>query len=179
MVTHHSKKYCGLKQKPKIVISMSTKSKMETTIATKSISELLNEAWTTKAKVAAQYKKSGQTAKRLKPAFSTMGILFFDDWQFKRLFESHHKAKYINNNSSEAMKKLSNELHSFGNEITNPIVMFINQMIFEDTPQQAVEAEEILAQDVFRLEIYGTQLEDLDALMEEVILDDLPPPLHF
>ena len=52
-------------------------------------------------------------------------------------------------------------------------------MIFEDIPQQMTEAEEIMAQDVFRLEIDGTQLEDWDALMEEVIIDDLPPPLHF
>ena len=36
-----------------------------------------------------------------------------------------------------------------------------------------------MAQDVFQLEIDGTQLEDWDALMEEVIIDDLPPPLHF
>ena len=57
--------------------------------------------------------------------------------------------------------------------------MFTNQMIFEDTPQQTTEAEEIMAQDVFRLEIDGIQLEDWDALMEEVIIDDLPPSLHF
>ena len=52
-------------------------------------------------------------------------------------------------------------------------------MIFENTPKQAIEAEEIMAQDVFRLEIDGTQLENWDALMEEVIIDDLPPPFHF
>ena len=78
------------------------------------------------------------------------------------------------------MKKLSDHLHSSSDEITNPTVRFTNQMIFENSPQQATEAEEILAQDVFRLEIDGIQLEDWDELMEEVIIDDLPPPpLHF
>ena len=75
------------------------------------------------------------------------------------------------------MKRLNDELSC--DEITNPTVMSTNQMIFEDTLQQAIEEEEIIAQDVFRLEIDGTQLENWNALMEEVIIDDLPPPLHF
>ena len=174
------KKPYKLKRKPKMVTSISAKSKMATTIATKTMSELLKETWVAKAKVAALNKKSGQTANKLKqPASSIMGILSFDDWRFKRLFERHNKVRDINSSSSEAMKKLSNELYSSCDKITNPIVMFINQMIFEDTPQQATKAEEIMAQDVFRLEIDGTQLEDWDTLMEEVIIDDLPPPLHF
>ena len=37
------------------------------------------------------------------------------------------------------MKKLSDELHSSCDEITNPTMMFTNQMIFEDIPQQATE----------------------------------------
>ena len=75
------KKQYKLKQKPKMVTSISTKSKMATTIATKSMSELLKKAWTAKAKVAAQNKKSGQTTKRLKQLASNMtGILSFDDW---------------------------------------------------------------------------------------------------
>ena len=41
------------------------------------------------------------------------------------------------------------------------------------------EADEILAQDVFKLEIDGTQQEDWDSLMEEIVIEDLPPPLHF
>ena len=144
------KKQYRLKKKPKMVTSISTKSKMATTIATKSMSKLFKEAWTVKAKVAAQNKKSGSTAKRLKqPTSSIMGILSFDDWKFKRLFERHNKARDINSSSLEAMKKLSDELHSSCDEITNPTVMFTNQIISEDTPQQTTEAEEIMAQDVF------------------------------
>ena len=157
---------------------VSAKSKMATTIATKTMSELIKEAWRAKAKVAAQKMKSGQMAKKLKqPASSVTRILSFDDWRFKRLFERHNKARDINSSSSEEMKKLSNELTY--DETTNPIVLFTNQMIFEDIPQQATEAEEIMAQDVFQLKIDGTQLEDWDALIEEVIIDDLPLPLHF
>ena len=52
------------------------------------------------------------------------------------------------------MKRLSDELSC--DEITNPTVMFTNQMIFEDIPQQVTEAGEIMAQDVFRFEIDGT-----------------------
>ena len=138
------KKHYRLKKRPKIVTSISAKSKMATTIATKSMSELLKKAWAAKAKVAAQNKKSGPMAKKLKQlASSVTGILSFDDWQFKRLFERHNKARNINNNSSEAMKRLSDEL--FCDEITNPTVMFTNQMIFEDISQQATEAEEIMA----------------------------------
>ena len=174
------KKHYRLKKRPKMVTSMSAKSKMETTIATKTMSELIKEAWKAKAKVAPQKTKSGQTAKKLKPpASSTTGILSFDDLQFKRLFEKHNKVRDTNNSSSKAMKKLSDYLHSSGDEIINLTVRFINQMIFENSPQQATKVEEILAQDVFRLEIDGIQLEDWDALMEEVIIDDLPPPLHF
>ena len=93
------------------------------------------------------------------------------------MYERHNKTRDINNNSLKARTRSSNDLHC--DEITNPTMMFTNQMIFEDIPQQTTEAEEIMAQDVFRLEIDGTQLEDWDALMEEVIIDDLPPPLHF
>ena len=174
------KNHYRLKKRPKIVTSMSAKSKMATTIATKSMSKLKKEAWRAKAKVAAQKMKSGQTAKKLQQlAFSTTGILSFDDRRFKGLFERHNKTQDINNSSLEAKKKLSDYLHSSSDEITNPTVRFTNQMIFENSPQQATEAEEILAQDVFCLEIDGIQLEDWDALMEKVIIDDLPPPLHF
>ena len=93
------KKHYRLKKRPKIVTSMSAKSKMATTIATNSMSELLKEAWAAKAKVAAQNKKSGQTAKKLKqPASSVTKILSFDDWRFKRLFERHNKAQDVNSN---------------------------------------------------------------------------------
>ena len=71
------------------------------------------------------------------------------------MFERHNKTRDINSSSSEAIKKLSDHLHSSGDEITNPTVRFTNQMIFENSPQQAIEAEEILAQDVFCLEIDG------------------------
>ena len=50
------KKHYRLKKKPNIVTSMSQKSKMATTIATKTMSELIKEAWRAKAKVAAQKK---------------------------------------------------------------------------------------------------------------------------
>ena len=60
------KKHYRLKKRPKMVTSMSAKSKMATTIATKTMSELLKEAWAAKAKVGAQNKKSGQTVKNLK-----------------------------------------------------------------------------------------------------------------
>ena len=93
------------------------------------------------------------------------------------MYERHNKTQDINNNSLKARTRSSNDLHC--DEITNPTMMFTNQMIFENIPQQITEAEEIMAQDVFQLEIDGTQLEDWDALMEEVIIDDLPPPLHF
>ena len=74
------KKHYRLKKRPKMVTSMSTKSKMAITIATKSISELIKEAWRAKAKVAAQKTKSGQMAKKLKQlASSTTRILSFDD----------------------------------------------------------------------------------------------------
>ena len=39
--------------------------------------------------------------------------------------------------------------------------------------------EEILAQDVFKLEIDDMQLEDWDSLMEEVVIDNLSPLLYF
>ena len=172
------KKHYRLKKRPKMVTSVSAKTKMATTIATKSMSELIKEAWRAKARVAAQKTKNGQTAKKLQqPTSSTTGILSFDDWRFKRMYERHNKTRDINNNSLKAKTRSSDDLHY--DEITNPTVMFTNQMIFEDIPQQTTEAEEIMAQDVFRLEIDGTQLEDWDALMEEVIIDDLPPPLHF
>ena len=75
------KKQYVLKQKLKIVTVIATKSKMETTIATKPLSELLKEAWTAKAKVAAQAKKSVKTTKRLnKLASPTTTILSFNDW---------------------------------------------------------------------------------------------------
>ena len=149
------KKHYRLKKRPKMVTSASTKTKMAITIATKSMSELIKEAWRAKAKVAAQKTKSGQMAKKLQqPASSTTGILSFDDWRFKRLYERHNKTRDINSNSSEAMKRLSDDLSC--DEITNSTVMFTNQMVFEDIPQQATEAEEIMAQDVFRLEIDGT-----------------------
>ena len=132
---------------------------MATTIATKTMTELIKEAWRAKAKVAAQKTKSGQTAKKLKQlASSTTKILSFDDWQFKRLFEKHNKVQDNNNSSSEAMKKLSDHLHSSGDEITNPTVRFINQMIFENPPQQATEAEEILAQDKSALKLMASSL---------------------
>ena len=172
------KKHYRLKKRPKMVTLVSAKTKMATTIATKSMSELIKEAWRAKARVAAQRTKNGQKAKKLQhPASSTPGILSFDDWRFKRMYERHNKTRDINNNSLKSRTKSSDDLHC--DEITNPTVMFTNQMIFEDIPQQMTEAEEIMAQDVFRLEIDGTQLEDWDALMEEVIIDDLPPPLHF
>ena len=172
------KKHYRLMKRPKMVTSTSTKTKTATTIATKSMSELIKEAWRAKAKVAAQKTKNSQTAKKLQqPTSSTTGILSFDDWRFKRLYERHNKTRDINNNSLKARTRSSNDLHC--DEITNPIVMFTNQMIFEDIPQQVTEVEEIMAQDVFRLEIDGTQLEDWDALMEEVIINDLPPLLHF
>ena len=66
------KKQYKLKKKPKMVTLMSAKSKMATTIATKTMSELLKEAWAAKAKVAAQNKKSGQTAKKLKQPASSI-----------------------------------------------------------------------------------------------------------
>ena len=148
------KKHYRLKKRPKMVTSMSAKSKMATLIATKIMSELIKEAWRAKAKDATQNTKSGQTARKLKqPASSMTRILSFDDWQFKRLFEKHNKVRDINNSSSEAMKKLSDYLHSSGDEITNPTIRFTNQMIFENSPQQTIEAEEILAQEIFRLEI--------------------------
>ena len=118
------KKHYRLKKKPKMVTSVSAKSKMATTIATKSMSELIKEAWRAKAKVAAQKTKSGQTAKKLQqPASFTIGILSFDDWRFKRLFKRHNKTGDINSNSSEAMKRSSDDLYY--NEITNSTVMFV------------------------------------------------------
>ena len=172
------KKQYRLKKRPKIVTSVSTRTKTATTIATKSMRELIQEAWRAKARVASQKTKNSQTAKKLQqPASSTPGVLSFDDWRFKRMYERHNKTRDINNNSLKVRTRSSNALHC--DEITTPTVMFTNQMIFEDIPQQTTEAEEIMAQDVFWLEIDGTQLEDWDALMEEVIIDDLPPPLHF
>ena len=172
------KKHYKLKKRPKMVTSVSAKTQMATAIATKSMSELIKKAWRAKARVAAQKTKNGQTAKKLQqPASSMPGILSFDDWRFKRMYERHNKTRDINNNSLKARTRSSDDLHC--DEITNPTVMFTNQMVFEDILQQTTEAEEIMAQDVFRLEIDGTQLEDWDALMEEVIIDDLPPPLHF
>ena len=57
--------------------------------------------------------------------------------------------------------------------------MFARHMIFEETNPDPAEVDEILAQDVFKLEIDGTQQEDWDSLMEEIVIEDLPPPLHF
>ena len=119
------KKHYRLKKRPKIVTSMSQKSKMTTTIATKTMSDLIKEAWRAKAKVAAQKTKNSQTAKNLQQRASSMtGIFSVDDWRFKRLFERHNKTRVINSNYSEVMKRLSNDLSC--DEITNPIVMFTN-----------------------------------------------------
>ena len=86
------KKHYRLKKRPKMVTSVSTKTKMATTIATKSMSELIQEAWRAKARVAAQKTKNGQMAKkRQQPTSSTTGILSFDDWRFKRMYERHNK----------------------------------------------------------------------------------------
>ena len=43
------------------------------------------------------------------------------------------------------MEELSDESYPSHNEVTNPIMMFARQMIFEDTDQEAAEAKEILA----------------------------------
>ena len=119
------KKHYRFKKRPKMVTSMSAKTKMATTIATKSMSELIKEAWRAKAKVAAQKTKNSQTAKNLQQRASSMtGIFSVDNWRFKRLFERHNKTRVINSNYSEAMKRLSNDLSC--DEITNPIVMFTN-----------------------------------------------------
>ena len=86
------KKHYRLKKRPNMVTSVSAKTKMATTIATKSMSELIKEAWRAKARVAAQKAKNGQTAKKLQqPASSTLGILSFDNWRFKRMYERHNK----------------------------------------------------------------------------------------
>ena len=116
-----------------MVTSVSAKTKMATTIATKSMSELIKEAWRAKARVVAQKAKNGQKVKKLQPVSSTPGILFFDDWRFKRMYERHNKTRDINNNSLKARTRSSDDLHC--DEITNPTVMFTNQMIFEDIPQ--------------------------------------------
>ena len=94
------KKHYRFKKSPKMVTSMPTTSKMTTTVVTKPMSDLIKGAWKAKAKVAAQNKKSGPMAKRLKqPASSVTGILSFDEWRFKRLFERHNKTRDINSNS--------------------------------------------------------------------------------
>ena len=105
------KKHYRLKKRPKMVTLVSAKTKMATTIATKSMSELIKEAWRAKAKVAAQKTKSSQTAKKLKqPTSSTTRILSFDDWRFKRLYERYNKTRDINSNSSEAIKRSNDDL---------------------------------------------------------------------
>ena len=106
------KKHYRLKKGPKMVTSVTAKTKMATTIATKSMSELIKEAWRAKAKVVAQKTKSGQKAKKLQqPASSTPGILSSDDWRFKRLYERHNKTRDINSNSLEAIKRSSDDLY--------------------------------------------------------------------
>ena len=108
-----------------MVTSVSAKTKMATTIATKSMSELIKEAWRAKAKVAAQKTKNSQTAKKLKqPTSSTTRILSFDDWRFKRLYERYNKTRDINSNSSEAIKRSNDDLSC--DKITNPTVMCTN-----------------------------------------------------
>ena len=101
--------------------------------------------------------KAKKAASRLAPP----EILSFEDWRDKRR----------NGDYSHHAEELSNE------EVTNPTVRFARQMIFEET--KPAEADKILAQDVFKLEIDGTQQEDWDSLMEEIVIEDLPPPLHF
>ena len=89
--------------------------------------DLLKEAWEAKAEKAA--------SKKLAPP----EILSFDDWRAKRRGGdySHHA------------EELSDD------EVTNPTVMFARQMILEET--KPAEADEILAHDVFKLEIDGSQ----------------------
>ena len=66
------KTHYRLKKRPKTVTSMSAKSKIATTMAKKTMSELIKEAWRAKAKVVAQKTKNSQTAKKLqRPASST------------------------------------------------------------------------------------------------------------
>ena len=82
--------------------------------------------------------KAKKAASKLAPP----KIPSFDEWRAKRRGGgySHHA------------EELSND------EVTNPTVRFARQMIFEET--KLAEADEILAQDVFKLEIDGTQQED-------------------
>ena len=120
------KKQYVLKQKPKFVITMAIEPKMATTIATKSMSELLKEAWIAKVKVVAQAIKIVKTTKKLSKLASLTTVIFsFDDWKFKRLVEKYGKDKHFNGDSFKGMKKLNDELHSFSYEITNPTMMFI------------------------------------------------------
>ena len=101
--------------------------------------------------------KAKKAASRLAPP----EILSFEDWRAKRQGGDYpHHAEELSDD-----------------EVTNPTVRFARQMIFEET--KSVEANEILAHDVFKLEIDGTQQEDWDSLMEEIVIEDLPPPLHF
>ena len=146
-----------LRQTHKPRIQKAARPKPASAEATKSMQELLKEAWEAKAKKTA--------SKKLAPP----GILSFDNW----------RAKKRGGDYSHRAEKLSNESYSPSDEVTNPTVMFARQMIFEETNPDPTEANEILAQDVFKLEIDGTQQEDWDSLMEEIVIEDLPPPLHF
>ena len=50
----------------------------------------------------------------------------------------------------------------------------------DDLPDLATLVDDIVEQEAFYIEIDGTQLEDWDAIIpEEVLLNQLPPPLHF
>ena len=150
-----------LRQTHKPKIQKMARPKPATVETTKSMKELLKEAWKAKAKRTASKK------------LARPEILSFDDWQFER------QAKKQGGDYSHQMEELSDESYPPSDEVTNPIVMFARQMIFGESNRDPAEANKILAQDVFKLEIDGTQQEDWDSLMEEIVIEDLPPPLHF
>ena len=75
-------------------------------------------------------------------------ILYFDNWQAKRRGGdySHHE------------EELSND------EVTNPTVMFVRQMIIGETNPDPAEADKILAQDVSTSKINDLPIEERQLL---------------
>ena len=82
--------------------------------------------------------KAKKAASRLAPP----EILSFEDW----------RAKWQGSDYPHHAEELSDD------EVANPTVRFARQMILEEIKPS--EADEILAQDAFKLEIDGTQQED-------------------
>ena len=95
-----------LRQKHKPMIYKAASPRKVALKASKSISELLKEAWKIKTKVAAQAKKCFKAVKKMSNlAPSSKTILSFEDWQLKRLHKKYVKDRHLHKGVSDNWSK--------------------------------------------------------------------------